>query len=1009
MACIFEGVYGKDCGGHRVSLSSCDADTSGHLFTLKISDAELTECDLIISRGRALLGQEIDKNNSICAVHREELGTRWRRFTRTCQYPTHSGSGKGTRHIYHKMYLELLEMNSTHHPPPIGAKLCEGCRKYHQTAYRDYQLQLESSSMPMSSQSSQPVSIMSSQDSVNSWKGQTVSLEEINSALAVLCKAAGVDTIRLNSRLSTSWNDLGRTAQYQYRLQLRQLERMTQELVAPGQGELLTEDDAEEPASTSESSGKIVDNLVHIYSTSETWQQKRQILSILCSDFTKSDLLSMIPGVTVYAVDAARHHAALSGAGTAVKATPTVRDRLSQVKVDHFLDFLMDPVYLKSVSYGDRELRLSTGQVLTIPNMLRTVHTSHLVENYQTYCFETKFECLPRATLFRILQDCQASYSTSLQGLDNISARGAEAFNQLQDICQRLQLSGQSVAWSRDIKELITASQEYLKVHYRGHISLFSKCPHHCIAYSLSDPKDKDYQTACSHEHSEVCPGCCLLDRIQHELETAVADVSSDDLREELVHDLTSSVTAIHDYRSHIMRCVNQDRCRVACLDSLQQNQAMVVCDWAMKFLPVYYREKQQDFFGKRGKSWHVSAVIHREDGDLKVRTFVHIFEQTRQDWQSVAAILLNTLATIKKQLSQITEVYLRSDNAGCYKCGALLALLPAIEQQSGPLRQRIRRYVSEGHDVDTAQKMKEALDDGGGVKSVQVAIAHFSPKPVRNPKWIGIQSLMNFRYDSSHETVSSYKAYDIGPGKSVKTATFWSETPPILQLDIVQNFSLPTKPTGDVIGKRAKMTATSTASETEDHELPDFILPCCDPQCDFVAHSYEMLDTHIATEKHIMTSHDKIMLKWKDRLESVTSAIKAARSSTTDDSLTGAVPPPQGWALKGTIKASHYSQEVKAYLQELFETGRRTGRKSDPADVARDLKSARMATGAKRFKSDDWLSASQVASYFSRLAAAHHTQSAPDSTTTAENDDSDARAVEREELRNSLLKGLTV
>ena len=36
----------------------------------------------------------------------------------------------------------------------------------------------------------------------------------------------------------------------------------------------------------------------------------------------------------------------------------------------------------------------------------------------------------------------------------------------------------------------------------------------------------------------------------------------------------------------------------------------LIVMDWAMKYLPQRYRERMSDFFGKRGRSWHVSAVI---------------------------------------------------------------------------------------------------------------------------------------------------------------------------------------------------------------------------------------------------------------------------------------------------------------------------------------------------------------------------------------------------------------
>lgn len=67
--------------------------------------------------------------------------------------------------------------------------------------------------------------------------------------------------------------------------------------------------------------------------------------------------------------------------------------------------------------------------------------------------------------------------------------------------------------------------------------------------------------------------------------------------------------------------------------------------------------------------------------------------------------------------------------------------------EYSGPLRQRIRRYVKEGRDVTSASDMKVALDQDGGVKGVYTAIAELSTTISQPPKWQGIQSIMNFRY----------------------------------------------------------------------------------------------------------------------------------------------------------------------------------------------------------------------------------------------------------------------
>ena len=58
------------------------------------------------------------------------------------------------------------------------------------------------------------------------------------------------------------------------------------------------------------------------------------------------------------------------------------------------------------------------------------------------------------------------------------------------------------------------------------------------------------------------------------------------------------------------MRTAHQDAAKSTVLEKLSSSQVFIVMDWAMKFLPVSFRESQSEWFGKKGKSWHVSAAI---------------------------------------------------------------------------------------------------------------------------------------------------------------------------------------------------------------------------------------------------------------------------------------------------------------------------------------------------------------------------------------------------------------
>ena len=55
-------------------------------------------------------------------------------------------------------------------------------------------------------------------------------------------------------------------------------------------------------------------------------------------------------------------------------------------------------------------------------------------------------------------------------------------------------------------------------------------------------------------------------------------------------------------WKARIVRTVNQELAMPDTLESLEC-EVVIVMGWAMKILPMYFRESQTDFFGKRGRS----------------------------------------------------------------------------------------------------------------------------------------------------------------------------------------------------------------------------------------------------------------------------------------------------------------------------------------------------------------------------------------------------------------------
>ena len=127
-------------------------------------------------------------------------------------------------------------------------------------------------------------------------------------------------------------------------------------------------------------------------------------LSLFAGDYTKTELLKLVPGLTKFRIDEARRHAFLTKPGEIIEPPTITRSRLDPAKVDHFLDFISSPSFLQDVAYGTKTLKLSNGEKINIPNVVRTVISSRLIQLYQTYCLESCFKPLGRSTLFNILK-----------------------------------------------------------------------------------------------------------------------------------------------------------------------------------------------------------------------------------------------------------------------------------------------------------------------------------------------------------------------------------------------------------------------------------------------------------------------------------------------------------------------------------------------------------------------------------------------------------------------------
>ena len=75
---------------------------------------------------------------------------------------------------------------------------------------------------------------------------------------------------------------------------------------------------------------------------------------------------------------------------------------------------------------------------------------------------------MSRSTLCRILNVCSATVRKSLQGIDYVAAEGAKAFDNLQDVVEKLgDIHGKGLTWAKDQNEKLKNAKRYLKTDYK--------------------------------------------------------------------------------------------------------------------------------------------------------------------------------------------------------------------------------------------------------------------------------------------------------------------------------------------------------------------------------------------------------------------------------------------------------------------------------------------------------------------------------------------------------------
>jgi len=861
---------------------------------------------------------------------------------------------------------------------------------------------------------------------------ETVSV--YNTAMSSIAgKIPGAKFNPLASQMQTSWDKSSKKEKVQYAEKARDDCMLVCKVIAPGDADKLF-DAITEKSEIEFPVSRDLEILMSAYKNSSSKNLKTQILSLYAYRYS-TDTLKKIhepyEKLTTWQIKRARAHARVHSPGAPLVKETRHRVRLDMVKVEHFVQFIDRPYFYQDVAYGNRVLKLDSGEKIEMPNVVRTVTRSTMVSQYLMFCEEENFEPLSHSTLFKILEAREASQRKSLQGLDNTAADGASGFQTLENIVEELEKVGVSSQWCSDAKRKLKESKRYLKTGYRVHCREdVSTCPDHCRRFALNDELDPNFQEKCSHLHNTKCNDCNSLKSILEEIETKVLSSSailySKEQQDDILYDIERAKSDIFQWKAHILRSINQDNAKQDALKLLSDGKSvLIVMDWAMKFLQMKFREKQSDWFGKRGISWHISTVISRDaDGeDIELRNYAHLVDGScQQDWFAVCSVVEHLLGIIKATKPTVTRAILRSDEAGCYHNNNLIAGIRDVSERTGipisrydfsepqygkdvcdrilcPMKTTIRRYCNEGHDVLSARDMYAALSERP-VKGTSACVCSIKQEHenLQVNKIDGFSKYHNFMYEE--KGVRVWKAFEVGPGKLILYDQLYNAHQGPTSLSIQEEF----------FTLRFSRYCKSIFSEREPTAEMDAQFECSEPGCRKVFKTFSELELHLDVGDHdnrksSETTYDKLRRQWAKKFATIDQPVSNPVVGDRPDEQQPASEPPNldfGWALqKSRGGSTRFGDNVKDYLTTKFDLGERSGLKADPAQVAADMRNARGEDHTRLFRREDWLSKSQVQGFFCRLAAKRRRHANEEISLE------DALEEEQEQERNNLLNAI--
>jgi hypothetical protein len=354
---------------------------------------------------------------------------------------------------------------------------------------------------------------------------------------------------------------------------------------------------------------------------------------------------------------------------------------------------------------------------------------------------------------------------------------------------------------------------------------------------------------------------------------------------------------------------------------------------------------------------------------------YLVIIEKCDQDTNDVLNIASIVIQQLRKDYPFITELLVRSDNAGCYSSNGYIEVMSKIctehgikllrydysepqkgkdqaDRESAVFKGFAKACIRSGGNVRCAGGLKKAIQFNGGPRSTKIAIAKTYKTPetqISNFKKIPLISYYH-SVELKGNSCTFWRHYNIGSGVKVT----WGDAKFQQSIKVTDGFD-------NTNGSERILPMERNSIR----KLPQFC-PVSDCEAGFL--DIKDLEEHLRAGKHgiAMERTDDILI-FQHYSQHANATVFEYKALNLRENHSAPNYFPIGWALQ-IRKSRRLDNDVKSFITQLFLKGEKSNQKMSPEVMFQEIKSAQNGQGENMFDASQFLTTKQIKGLISRL-----------------------------------------